>query len=118
MALMTTFRHGEPQMIDYVPAAGNVNTGDVVQLGNLTGLCMGIAHHDIPNNVQGALSLGGGIYDVVNLNNAANYAKVWWDATNTKITTVSTNNMLFGFVVENGGLGANTVCRARHYSFV
>jgi len=79
------------------------------------GLTLGIAHHDITNNALGALAAGGGIYDVVNLNNAANYAKVWWDATNTKITTVSTNNALFGFVVENGGGGANTTCRAKHF---
>lgn len=118
MSLMATFRHGEPTMVDYTPAAGNVTTGDVVLLGNTTGLTCGIAHHDILNNTVGALAMGGGIYDVTNLNNAANYAKVWWDATNSKITTVSTNNALFGFVTQSGGGGANTTCRARHFPFV
>lgn len=115
---MTTYRHGQPTMVDYTPGSGNVNSGDVVILGNTAGLCCGVAHHDIPNSTQGALAIGGGIYDVLNLNNAANYAKVWWDATNTKITTVSTNNALFGFVTSGGGGGANTTCRAKHWPLV
>lgn len=118
MSAQAIFRHGEPVMIDYTPAAGDVTGGDVVLLGNTTGLTCGIAHHDIANNTTGALASGGGVYDVLNLNNAANYAKVWWDDTNNKITTVSTNNAQFGFVISGGGGGANTVCRARHFPFV
>jgi hypothetical protein len=116
--MMAAFRHGEPLMIDYTPSSGNVNAGDVVLLGNTTGLTLGIAHSDIANNVLGALAVGDGVYEVTNLNNAANYAKVWWDATNSKVTTVSTNNALFGFITSNGGLGANTTCRARLFPFV
>lgn len=113
-----TMRHGDPVMIDYTPSGGNVSAGQVVLLGNTTGLTCGIAHSDIENGVLGALAGGGGVYDVANLNNAANYAKVWWDDTNNKVTTVSTNNALFGFVVANGGGGANTTCRAMHKPYV
>lgn len=113
-----TMRHGDPRMIDYTPAAGNISAGQVVLLGNTAGLCCGIAHQDITNNTLGALAAGGGMYDVVNLNNAANYAKVYWDDTNNKITTVSTNNALFGFVVESGGGGANSTCTAMHWPYV
>lgn len=109
----TTFRSGEPQMIDYTPAA-NVAAGDVVLLGNTTGLTCGVAHVAITNAVLGAVAAGGGIYDCVNLNNAADYAKVWWDDTNNKVTTTSTNNALFGFVVSGGGGGANTTCQVLH----
>ena len=116
--MMTTFRHGDPISIDYTPSAGNVNNGDVVLLGNTAGACCGIATHDIANNVQGALAAHGGIYYATNLNNAANYAKVWWDATNFKVTTVSTNNALFGFVVEGGGGGANSTCSVLHHPLV
>lgn len=112
-----TYRHGEPVMIDYTPGA-NVSAGDVVDLGNTTGLTCGVVHVDIANGVQGAIAAGGGVYDGVNLNNAANYAKVYWDTATEKFTTTSTNNALFGFVVDNGGGGANTTCRVLHKPYV
>lgn len=108
-----TFRHGDPVMIDYTPSA-DVSAGDVVLLGNTTGLTCGVVHTDIANAALGAIAAGGGVYDVVNLNNAANYAKVWWDDSANKVTTTSTNNALFGFVVADGGGGANSTCRALH----
>ena len=114
----TTFRHGEPQMVDYTPSSGDVAAGQVVLLGNTTGLTCGIAHCPISNNVLGALAVGGGVYDVVNLNNSANYAKVYWDDTNNKVTSVSTKNALFGFIVASGGGGANSTARALHFPYV
>lgn len=111
MTAEAIFRKGEPDMIDYTPASGDVAAGAVVLLGNTAGLTCGIAHSDIPNGVLGALSVGGGQYDVINLNNAADYAQVWWDNTAKKVTTTSTNNARFGFVASSGGGGANTTCR-------
>lgn len=113
-----TFRHGDPVMIDYTPASGNVTAGDVILAGNTTGLCTVVAHMDIVNNTLGAVAAGGGVYDVTNLNNAANYAKVWWDDSANKVTTTSTNNALFGFVVSGGAGGANTTCQAIHVPYV
>lgn len=112
------YRHGDPQMIDYTPSSGNVTGGTVVLLGNTTGACCGIVHTDITNSVLGAVAVGGGFYDGVNLSNAANYAKVYWDNSAKKFTTTSTNNALFGFVVESGAGGANTTCTAFHWPFV
>jgi predicted RecA/RadA family phage recombinase len=112
-----TYRHGEPVMVDYTPGA-NVTAGDVVLLGNTTGLTCGVAHVDITNAAVGAIASGGGVYECVNLNNAANYAKVWWDDTNNKVTTTSTNNALFGFIVARGGAGANTACDVLHKPYV
>jgi hypothetical protein len=114
------FRHGDPVVIDYTPSGGNVAAGDVVVVGSVTantggaGAFTGIAHNPIVNNTLGGLAIGGGVYDVVNLNNAPNGAKVYWDDTNNKVTTASTNNAVFGFIATNGGGGANTVCRAKH----
>jgi hypothetical protein len=113
-----TFRHGNPVMIDYTPAAGNISAGQVVLYGNTAGLTCLIAHRDIENAVLGAMAAGDGVYDVINLNNAANGAKVWWDDTNNKVTTVSTNNALFGFIAASGGGGANSTCRALHKPYV
>lgn len=112
-----TFRSGSPQMVDYTPASGDVAAGQVILAGNTTGLTCVIAHGIIANNVLGAVAAGGGIYDVINLNNAANYAKVYWEDTNNKVTTVSTNNAQFGYIVSSGGGGANTICRALHVPY-
>jgi hypothetical protein len=115
-----TFRHGDPVMADYTPSGGNVTEGQVVLLGSVTantageGAVAGIAHRPITNSTLGALAVGGGVYDVVNLNNAANGKKVYWDDTNNKVTTVSTNNAVFGYIVANGGGGANSTARAMH----
>lgn len=116
MTAKATYRSGKPQVIDYTPAAA-VAAGDVVLLGNTTGLTCGVAHSDIAANELGALAAGGGIYDMVNLNNAANFAKVWWDGT-SKVTTTSTNNALFGFIVSGGGGGANSTCQVIHRPYV
>src|SRR5262245_49611429 len=114
----TTPRHGNPTMVEYTPASGNLSAGQVVLLGNTAGLTLGIAHRDITNNTLGDLAIGGGVYDAINLNNAANYAKVWWDDSVNKVTTVSTNNALFGFIASAGGGGANSTARVLHQPYV
>lgn len=111
------FRHGQPVMVDYTPAANAVN-GDVLLLGNTAGLTCGVAHQDLTDAVLGAISAGGGVYDCVSLQNSANYTKVWWDDTNNKVTTTSTNNALFGFIVAGGGAGANTTVSVLHQPYV
>lgn len=118
-----TFRHGEPVMVDYTPSGGAVTEGQVVLLGSVTantsgtGAYVGIAHRPIANNAKGALAIGGGVYDVTNLNNAATGAKVYWEDTNNKVTTVSTNNAVFGWIVADGGGGANSTAKAFHAPF-
>lgn len=119
----TTFRSGSPIKIDYTPSSGNIAAGQVVRLRSAasntveTGLALGIAEVAIENNTKGSLSVHGGTYDVVNLNNAADYARVFWDDTNNKVTTVSTNNARFGFIVSGGSGGANSTCRALHVGY-
>lgn len=108
-----TKRHGDPTRINYTPTGGNVAAGQVVLLGNTAGLSCGIATQDIANNVQGSLEVGGGYYDVTMIGNYAPYTKVWWDDTNNKVTTTSTNNAQFGFL-EEGNTGANTVVLCKH----
>lgn len=112
-----TFRYGQPVMIDYTPSANAVN-GEVILLGNTAGLTCGVAHQDLTNTVLGAISAGGGVYDCVSLENSANYTKVWWENTNNKVTTTSTNNALFGFIVYGGGAGANTTVSVLHKPYV
>lgn len=119
----TTFRHGAPIMEDYTPASGNVAVGEVVVTGSVTANTAGtgalakIAHRPITNNTLGALAVGGGVYDAVNLNNAASGSKVYWDIVNNtrKVTTASTNNAKFGYIVDgSGGGGTNSTCKVLH----
>jgi hypothetical protein len=111
------FDHGGYQAEDYV-ATADILGGQVLLLGNTTGLTCGIAHSPIANGATGAIAIGAGTYKCVNLNNAASYAKVWWDFSVKKLTTVSTNNALFGWITRGGGAGANTNCYARHWPYV
>ena len=111
------FRYGNPLMIDYTPAA-NIAIGQVVLLGNTAGLCTIVAHSAIESGKLGAAGAGGGVYDVVSLQNSANGTKVWWDDAADKVTTTSTNNALFGFIVSGGGAGANTTVSVLHKPYV
>lgn len=111
-------RNGDPTFIDYTPSGGNVAAGDVVLFGNTAGLTCVVAHEPITNNTAGAVACGGGIYDVVMLSNIAAGGKAYWDDTNNKLTSTSTNNALFGFVVGNGGAGANATVQALHFPFI
>jgi hypothetical protein len=117
MPAEATFRHGDPIMIDYTPGAA-VAAGEVIALGGAAGLSCGIAHRDIAASELGALAAGGGVYDVKNIDNAANYAKVYWDTTNNGITTTATANALFGYIVTGGAGGANSTCRALHKPYM
>lgn len=120
MTAEVTYRHGDPVMADYTPASGNIAVGQVVVLGSVTantagtGALAAIAHRPITNSTLGALAVGGGVYDCINLNNAATAAKVYWEDTNNKVTTVSTNNAMFGFIVSEGAGGANSNCKVLH----
>lgn len=121
--MQALFKSGNPQFMDYTPTAGAVSAGDVVVLraaasNTINGLTCGIAHHDMANNEPGSLAIGGGVYEVTNLNNAADYVQIYWDNSANKVTTTATNNALFGSIVGSGGGGANTACLAKHEPFV
>lgn len=109
-----TLRHGYPQFIDYTPTSGNVSAGQVVLLGNTVGIGLGIAHQDITNNTLGSVAIGGGVYEVTMLSNIANYGLAYWDDTNNKLTSTSTNNAVFGQITSGGGGGANATVYCLH----
>src|SRR5262245_3514019 len=113
MAGEASFRSGDPVYVDYTPSAGNVSAGQVVLLGNTTGLTCGVAHRDIANNTLGAVASGGGVYEVTMLTNIAPWTKVYWDDGNNKVVSTSTNNAQFGYLVT-GNTGANALVLAQH----
>ena len=50
------------------------------------------------------------------ITNIAPYAKVYWDDTNNKVTSTSTNMSTFGYLLE-GNTGANTVVECFHWPY-
>jgi hypothetical protein len=113
MAQEAVLRHGDPTFADYTPTGGDVAAGQVVVLGNTAGLSCGVAHLAITNNAAGSLAVGGGVYDVTMLTNLAPWSLVYWDDTNNKVVSTSTNNAIFG-VLLTGNTGANTTVEALH----
>jgi predicted RecA/RadA family phage recombinase len=106
-------RHGDPIMIDYTPGA-DIAAGQVVVLGNTTGLTNGIAHLPISNGVKGALAAGGAVYRVKVASNYAAWSKVYWDDANAVLTTTSTNMSQFGYTIE-ASAAANAVVEVLHH---
>jgi phage-related tail protein len=98
-------RSGNPETIDYTPAA-DVAMGDVVVLSTVVanntglGLALGIAQRAVANAALGALAIRGGEWNCTSLHNVANYQTVFWDDTANKLSNTSTNNSLFGYVTN------------------
>lgn len=107
------FRTGCPIMTDYTPSSGNVSAGQILLAGNTANLTCVVAHKDIENGVLGTVSVGGGIYDVKVASNYAVWSKVYWDDTNSVLTTTSTNMSLFGYTVE-ASAAANSIVKVLH----
>ena len=113
------FRHGAPVMVDYTPGAGDVNTGDVVLVGNQTGWTCGVAHGPIANTKLGAIAAGGGVYELNNRGNLANGAQAFWNLEGDGVVeTDDVNTVQFGYVVSRGGDGDNTPCYVLHKPYV
>lgn len=113
MPLIATFRHGDPIMVDYTPAA-NYAAGETVLVGNTAGLTNGIAHRPLTNAEKGALAAGGGVYLV---RAAAAYAigtKVYADSANNNVTTTTTNMSQFGYMLEASTV-ANQLVECLHH---
>jgi len=106
------YRHGRPLMVDYT-AAADIVAGEMVLLGNASGVSMGIAHSAIANADTGSLAIGGGVYDCVVASNYAAWSKVYKPSGNAILTTTSTNNALFGYTVE-ASAAANAVVKVLH----
>lgn len=102
-------KHGEPRAIDHL-AAADIASGEVVIINNT--VLLGIATQPIANGELGSLQVKDGVYEVkVATANTSKGAKVWWDNSANAVTTTSTNNTPFGFIVDDvadGSVSANT----------
>lgn len=98
MSFEAEFVHGDPLMIDHVPASA-VAAGEVVVIGDLTH----IAHRAIAADEKGALAARGGVYRVPKAAGAssaiADRKKVYWNNSTNVITTTASGNTPIGYTV-------------------
>jgi predicted RecA/RadA family phage recombinase len=103
MGLAQTYQM-DPGHIDYTPSSA-VGVGDVVVLGDL--FC--IADRPIPANVKNAVAIEGTFILPKASGAVTQGTTVYWDATNSVITTTSTGNKRAGFAAEAAASGDATV---------
>jgi len=84
-------------MVDYTPALA-VSAGEVVVIGSLPL----VAHLDIPANTLGAVAAAGGVYKMTAGGAISAGAKVYWDASNSKVVASGVSGAKhFGFCAPN-----------------
>lgn len=93
------------EVIDYV-AGANIASGAVV----LFGARIGVAMTAIANGATGPLRVKG-IFTVAKLGSdvVAQGAALYWDNTNSRLTTTASGNTLAGYAAKAAGSGATTV---------
>jgi predicted RecA/RadA family phage recombinase len=101
----------EGETIDYTPSSA-VAVGAVVAVGSVG---VGVAVRPIAANELGALAVEG-VFEFPKATGAGTAltfgAKVYWDATNSVVTTTSSGNTLAGYVVVAAGT-ADAVVRVK-----
>lgn len=92
-------------VLDYTPGS-SVTSGQVV----LIGVRIGVALKDIPANATGPLQVAG-VFNIAKLSTdvVAQGAALYWDNTNSRLTTTASGNTLAGFAAAAAGNGATTV---------
>jgi hypothetical protein len=95
---MAIFKYGKPVMVKEVPAV-SYSAGDVIVKENIPF----IAHVDNPpfgtTVITGALAAGGGVYTVTADAAYKVGTYVYWDPTNSKVTTGVNGTVPFGWIV-------------------
>lgn len=94
------------EALDFTNSSENkINAGDVVVLGTR----IGVAGSDIGAGELGVVHVIG-VFEFPKASGAITLgAAVYWDATNSKITTTSSSNTLAGFAVAAAASGDETV---------
>ncbi len=92
-------------VLDYTPGSA-VTSGQVV----LIGVRIGVALKDIAANATGPLQVAG-VFNIAKLSAdvVAQGAALYWDNTNSRLTTTASGNTLAGFAAAAAGNGATTV---------
>lgn len=98
------FKHGEPLMCKYTPAAADVAVGAVVVVGDAPCIC----HTAIATGKLGALAVVGGVYTMTGDGQLAAGENVYWDDTNNKVSKTAVGAKHFGRVAPGSSCAADT----------
>lgn len=93
------------EVIDHV-ASGAKSAGQVVLMGTKIGVCVA----DIANGATGPVQVIG-VFNIAKLSTdvVAQGAALYWDNTNSRLTTTSAGNTLAGYATDAAGNGVATV---------
>jgi len=100
--MMAQFHHGDPLKRDYTPGSA-VAVGAVVVTNGIPE----VAHLDIAASKIGALSRGGGVYKMTADGAVSANARVYWDATASKVTLTAAGNTHFGYLTDDSSAAAD-----------
>lgn len=102
---MTTKFVQPGEVIDYT-AGANKTSGQPVLIGVRLGVCLA----DIANGATGPVAVSG-VYTVTKLSTdvVAQGAALYWDNTNSRLTTTASGNTLAGYAFAAAGNGATSV---------
>lgn len=97
----------EGHVLNYTNASGSLIASSTPVL---IGKRLGIAIADIPDGATGALAVEG-IFTVAKLSTdtPSQGALLYWDATNSRLTTTASGNTQAGYAATAAGNGATTV---------
>lgn len=91
----STYKHGDPLMVDYTPSGEAISLGEVKLVGDIPM----IAHRPIADGDKGALAAGGGVYEVAGDAAIAVGKKVYWNDSANKVTETSSGNKAIGYTI-------------------
>jgi predicted RecA/RadA family phage recombinase len=95
--------------VPHTPSGADVATGDVVITNNQVGICV----RPIADGELGALNIRGGVYECTGDAAIAAGKRVYWDATNDKVTETVGTNKIFGTTVT-ACAADNGTCDVEH----
>lgn len=94
----------EGKTLDYTPSGADVASGDFVVIGTIGG----VAKTTIADGKTGAVHISG-VFSIAKASGAVTQgAKLYWNSTNSNLTTTASGNTLVGVAAEAAASGDAT----------
>lgn len=95
----------EGKTLNYTASGADISSGDLVVIGTIAG----IAKTNIADGETGAVHISG-VFSVAKASGAVTQgAKLYWNSTNSNLTTTASGNTLVGVAAEAAASGDATV---------